>query len=129
MRLKVASERGNAVEPHHPRSDRWNATSRGRQPFEIAVGARDIAVRAGRDVDDDLASFRRLARTRRPTHLHLHLAASRFPDDGQTDSLRVPAWRLCDRALRSRLTRPPALRVLNWYSAGVLRRARCVIRT
>src|SRR5213079_3396747 len=30
----------------------------GRQPFEIAVGARDIAVRAGRDVDDDFAALR-----------------------------------------------------------------------
>src|SRR6185295_11227912 len=29
-----------------------------RQPFEIAVGTRDIAVRAGRDVDDDLATPR-----------------------------------------------------------------------
>src|SRR5436190_103761 len=27
----------------------------GRQPFEIAVGTRDITVRAGRDVDDDSA--------------------------------------------------------------------------
>src|SRR5437899_7396255 len=27
----------------------------GRQPFEIAVGTRDITVRAGRDVDDDVA--------------------------------------------------------------------------
>src|SRR2546426_6132504 len=27
----------------------------GRQPFEIAVGTRDITVRAGRDVDDDFA--------------------------------------------------------------------------
>src|SRR5205807_7305141 len=30
----------------------------GRQPFEIAVGTRDIAVRAGRDVDDDFATLR-----------------------------------------------------------------------
>src|SRR6266853_773468 len=30
----------------------------GCQPFEIAVGTRDIAVRAGRDVDDDLATLR-----------------------------------------------------------------------
>src|SRR5438876_9810935 len=29
-----------------------------RQPFEIAVGTRDIAVRAGRDVDDDFATLR-----------------------------------------------------------------------
>src|SRR2546429_4256797 len=28
----------------------------GRQPFEVAVGTRDIAVRAGRDVDDDFAT-------------------------------------------------------------------------
>src|SRR5437588_514109 len=30
----------------------------GRQPFEIAVGTGDIAVRAGRDVDDDFAPLR-----------------------------------------------------------------------
>src|SRR5437016_13957309 len=30
----------------------------GRQPFEIAVGTRDIAVCAGRDVDDDFATLR-----------------------------------------------------------------------
>src|SRR2546429_6476976 len=30
----------------------------GRQPFEITVGTRDIAVRAGRDVDDDFATLR-----------------------------------------------------------------------
>src|SRR2546427_7736302 len=30
----------------------------GRQPFEIAVGTRDITVRAGRDVDDDFARLR-----------------------------------------------------------------------
>src|SRR5439155_588091 len=30
----------------------------GRQPFEIAVGTRNIAVRAGRDVDDDFATLR-----------------------------------------------------------------------
>src|SRR2546430_16496073 len=30
----------------------------GRQPFEVAVGTRDIAVRAGRDVDDDFATRR-----------------------------------------------------------------------
>src|SRR5213594_2102451 len=30
----------------------------GGQPFEIAVGTRDIAVRAGRDVDDDFATLR-----------------------------------------------------------------------
>src|SRR2546426_2708593 len=29
----------------------------GRQPFEIAVGTRDIAVRAGRNVDDDFATL------------------------------------------------------------------------
>src|SRR6266576_6097496 len=29
----------------------------GRQPFEIAVGTRDIAVRARRDVDDDFATL------------------------------------------------------------------------
>src|SRR5881396_3069825 len=29
----------------------------GRQPFEIAVGTRDITVRAGRDVDDDFATL------------------------------------------------------------------------
>src|SRR6266480_1322381 len=30
----------------------------GRQPFEIAVGTRDIAVCAGRNVDDDFATLR-----------------------------------------------------------------------
>src|SRR2546428_10077683 len=30
----------------------------GGQPFEIAVGTRDIAIRAGRDVDDDFATLR-----------------------------------------------------------------------
>src|SRR3989440_12234167 len=30
----------------------------GRQPFEVAVGTRDIAVRAGRDVNDDFATRR-----------------------------------------------------------------------
>src|SRR5436190_14855026 len=35
----------------------------GRQPFEIAVGTRDIAVRAGPDVDDDFATCRHGAMT------------------------------------------------------------------
>src|SRR5256885_11939413 len=30
----------------------------GRKPFEIAVGTRDIAVRAGRDMDDDFPTLR-----------------------------------------------------------------------
>src|SRR5207253_550481 len=43
--------------PHegvHPIETFWCRA--GRQPFEIAVGTRDIAVRAGRDVDDDFAT-------------------------------------------------------------------------
>src|ERR1041384_3682256 len=38
----------------------------GRQPFEIAVGTRDIAVRAGRDVDDDFATLRHESRSPLP---------------------------------------------------------------
>lgn len=30
----------------------------GRQPFEVTVRTRDVAVRAGRDVDDDVAALR-----------------------------------------------------------------------
>src|SRR5256885_11265311 len=51
----------------------------GRQPFEIAVGTRDIAVRAGRDMDDDFAthlkSCGRLARWRKGASFERLLAA------------------------------------------------------
>src|SRR5438445_4548293 len=45
----------------------------GRQPFEIAVGTRDIAVRAGRDVDDDFATLR-------------HESDLRCPEPGSADT-------------------------------------------
>src|SRR5881396_453869 len=39
--IKVASERGNAVEPHHPRSDQWSANPRARDDdAALSMGCR-----------------------------------------------------------------------------------------
>src|SRR6266480_2432361 len=49
LRVNRSHEGAHAIETFGCRA--------GRQPFEIAVGTRDIAVRAGRDVDDDFATL------------------------------------------------------------------------
>src|SRR6266568_3052457 len=60
----------------------------GRQPFEVAVGTRDIAVRAGRDVDDDFATLRH-----EPISVAKSLGARRYaqPPSGSAPKLRAPA--------------------------------------
>src|SRR5213594_1276854 len=63
----------------------------GRQPFEIAVGTRDIAVRAGRDVDDDFATLR-------------HESDLRCQEP-RSAPIRAAVYRL---ALKLRAIRPPA---------------------
>src|SRR5213594_1038456 len=88
LRVDRLHERVHAIETSWCRS--------GREPFEIAVGPRDITVRAGRDVDDDVATLRHEA-DHQPR---------RGADDGRRKAI----------AMAGSTTHGMSVRNLMWYS-------------